>query len=141
MLCTDPKNVALNRRSPEPMSPLNLNSEHGEVPPKKRWLRKKHGVVHRIQFLEAQYGFTKFLVEEKIPSMDVIIMQQDAMITQQDAMINQMYHEMQRMRHMLHCMAMANTTVLQAMTESSVEVNPNGASIIPLPHEPEGMID
>lgn len=134
MMCTDPKKVALNRCSPEPMPPLNLNSEHGEVPPKKRWPRKKHGVVHRVQFLEAQYNFTKFLVEEKIPSMDVIIMQQDAMI-------NQMYHEMQRMRHMLHCMAMANTSVLQSMTESSVEVNPNGASIIPLPHEPEGMID
>ena len=134
MMCTDPKKVALNRCSPEPMPPLDLN---GEVPPKKRWPRKKQhsaSVIHRVEFLEAQYAFSKFLVEEKIPSMDAIIMQQDAMI-------NQMYHEMQRMRHMLHCMAMANTTVLQAMTESSVEVNPNGASILPLPREPEGMID
>ena len=141
MMCTDPKKVALNRRSPEPMPPLDLN---GEVPPKKRWPRKKQhsaSVIHRVEFLEAQYGFSKFLVEEKIPSMDAIIMQQDAMINQQDAMINQMYHEMQRMRHMLHCMAMANTTVLQAMTESSVEVNPNGASILPLPREPEFVID
>ena len=104
MMCTDPKKVALNRRSPEPMSPLNLNSEHGEVPLKKRWPRKKNGasVVHRVELLEAQYNFTKFLVEEKIPSMDVIIMQQDAMI-------NQMYHEMQRMCHMLHCMAVSYT--------------------------------
>lgn len=136
MMCTDPKKVALNRCSPEPMPPLNLNSEYGEVPPKKRWPRKKNGasVVHRVELLEAQNGFIKFLVEEKIPSMDVIIMQQDAMI-------NQMYHEMQRMRHMLHCMAMANTTVLQSMTESSKEVNPNGASILPLPCEPEGMTE
>ena len=140
MLCTDPKNVALNRRSPEPMSPLKLNSERDEVPLNKRWRpRNKHSassvsVIHRVEFLEAQYRFTKFLVEEKIPSMDVIIMQQDAMI-------NQMYHEMERMRHMLHCMTMTNTAVLQSMTESSVEVNPNGASILPLPCEPEGMID
>ena len=127
-------NVALNRPTPEPMPLLQLNSGN-EIQLNKRWPRKKNGlsVVHRVEFLEAQYGFTKFLVEEKIPSMEAIMMQQEAMM-------NQMFHEMERMRQMLHCMAMANTTILMAtQSASSEEVNPNGASAFPLPREPEGV--